>query len=74
MNVSDGVKLFVVYSKELCRLLRREGRDLSDIDLHMLRVQLHVLEMEANNLQTYREIALGSCRLRVASSPALNQR
>ena len=56
MNVSDGVKLFVVHSKEVCRLLQREGRDLSDIDLHMLRVQLHVLEMEATNLQTYREL------------------
>ena len=56
MDASDAVKLFVVPSKELCGLLQREGHGLSNIDLHMLRVQLHVLEMEATNLQTYREL------------------
>ena len=56
MDVSQAVKDFVIQSKELFHLLRREGRDLSDLELHMLRSQLHLLEIEATNLQTFKQL------------------
>lgn len=54
--VSQAVKDFVTQSKELFDLLRREGHGLSDRELHMLRSQLHILELEAANLQTFKRL------------------
>lgn len=56
MDVSQAVKDFVIQSKELVHLLRREGRGLSEVDLHMLRSQLHILEIEVTNLQTFKQL------------------
>ena len=56
MDVSQAVKDFVIQSKELIDLLRREGHGLSDRELHMLRSQLHILEIEATNLQTFKRL------------------
>ena len=56
MDVAQAVKDFVMQSQELCHALRREGRDLSDRELHMLRSQLHILEIEVTNLQTFKQL------------------
>ena len=56
MDLSEVVKAFVMHGQQLCGLLRRQGFDLSDQDLHMLTAQLHLVEMEVNNCQTLKEI------------------
>jgi hypothetical protein len=58
MDVFDAVNLFLAHSKQLCEVLHAEGRKLSDIDLHKLRAQLHVLEIETSNLQTSKDLNL----------------
>lgn len=58
MNVVDAVNLFVAHGKQLCEVLHADGQKLSDIDLHKLRAQLHVLEIETSNLQTCKNLNL----------------
>ena len=47
---------FVGYGSRLFYRLRSEGDQLTAVDLHMLMVQLHILELETANLQTLRKI------------------
>jgi hypothetical protein len=57
VDIKGAVADFVHRGGDLFERLRDgEGIDLSDVELHMLRVQLHVLEMETANLQTLRQI------------------
>jgi hypothetical protein len=56
MDLSEVVKVFVMYAQELCILLRRQGSELSELDLHRLKTQLHLVEMEATNCQTFKEL------------------
>jgi hypothetical protein len=58
MDVVDAVTLFVAHSKQLCEALHADGQKVSDIDLHKLRAQLHVLEIETSNLQTCKNLNL----------------
>jgi len=55
-DVFRAVNDFVTQSNELFQLLRREGCGLSERELHMLRSQLHLLEIEATNLQTLKQL------------------
>ena len=56
MELSEVVKVFVMYGQELCILLRHQGSELSELDLHRLKAQLHLVEMEATNCQTFKEL------------------
>jgi hypothetical protein len=55
MDLPEVVKVFVLYGQELCILLRRQGSELSELDLHRLKTQLHLVEMEATNCQTFKK-------------------
>lgn len=50
--LSTAVKVFIIHCQQLCRLLRLEGDNLSDVDLHMLMAQLRRVELEATHCQT----------------------
>ena len=56
MNVSHTVDGFVFHGQELVRLLRYEGDNLTDLDLQTILFQLHVIEIEAANLKTFRQL------------------
>lgn len=56
MNVSRTVDGFVFHGQELVRLLRCEGDNLTDLDLQTILFQLHVIEIEAVNLKTFRQL------------------
>src|SRR5215831_12872666 len=49
--LSKAVQLFIIHGQQLCHLLRLEGSNLSDTDLHMLKAQLHRVELEATHCQ-----------------------
>jgi ATP/maltotriose-dependent transcriptional regulator MalT len=54
MDLSEVVKVFVMYGEELCILLRRQGSELSEPELHRLKAQLHLVEMEATKCQPFK--------------------
>lgn len=56
MDLSRAVEDFLLHGKDLFDLLRREGHDLSPLDLHRLRANLHIFEIEAADLQTLRQL------------------
>jgi hypothetical protein len=56
MDIGQDVTEFVGYGSRLFRRLRREGGELTAVDLHMLMVQLHILDSEAANLQILRKM------------------
>jgi hypothetical protein len=56
MDIRQDVTEFVGYGSRLFGRLRGEGDELTAIDLHMLMVQLHILELETANLQVLRKI------------------
>ena len=56
MHAGRAVKVFIRQAEDLLRVLRREGYELSEVDLHMLTTQLHLLEMESTNLQTFKKL------------------
>ena len=56
MDIGQDVTEFVGYGSRLFRRLRREGGELTAVDLHMLMVQLHILELETANLQILRKM------------------
>jgi hypothetical protein len=56
MDVRQATNEFVTKGAELFHLIRSDGDALTVIDLHMLRTQLQVLDIEAANLQTFREL------------------
>jgi hypothetical protein len=52
MDIHQAVSDFIVQGGELLSRLRSyEGEMLSDADLHLLRVELHLLDGEAAHLQ-----------------------
>jgi len=66
MDLSRAVDDFLDHGKDLFDLLRREGHDLSPLDLHKLRANLHILEVEAADLQTLRQLRQARSRDRAA--------
>jgi hypothetical protein len=51
MSLMSLVSEFLLKGKELCRRMRSaEGKTLSRADLHVLREQLRLLDIEASNL------------------------
>ena len=53
---NGAVAEFVRHAQELLDLLRTEGHELSDLDLHKLTTHLHLLEIESTNLQTLKKL------------------
>ena len=52
MNLRSLVRDFIGMGKDLSdRLRSNERKALSDVDLHLLRVQLHLLEVQSANAQ-----------------------
>lgn len=51
MDLQRAVRDFVSVGKDLYQQLRTSGETLSDLDLLALREQLHMLDIEAGNLQ-----------------------
>lgn len=56
MDIGQDVTEFVGYGSRLFRRLRREGGALSAVDLHILIVQLNILELETANPQILRKM------------------
>jgi hypothetical protein len=54
MDVSRAVFEFVKSDRHLFRLLRSEGESLSKLDLHLLRTQLFILQVEVRSLEVLR--------------------
>ena len=71
MDVRRATSEFVVKGAELFHLIKAEGDDLTAIDLHMLRTQLQVLDIEAANLQTLKELEGDKARLRLVKKTNL---
>ena len=46
MDLTAAIRNFVSVGRELFHLLRAEGQSVSELDLHILRAQLHVLQLE----------------------------
>ncbi|HEY7532654.1 MAG TPA: hypothetical protein VH681_07700 [Nitrospiraceae bacterium] len=51
MDVRHAVTQFVAQGRDLYRQLHSEGEHLTNVELVMLRVQLHILDTEAIRLQ-----------------------
>lgn len=49
---------FLHVGKEIFHLLQTESEGLTDFDLQLLRSQLHVLEIQVSNLQSFRQLRL----------------
>ena len=49
---------FLHHSRELFNLLREDSEDLTDLDLQVLRSQLHMLEIQITNIQSFRELRM----------------
>ncbi len=57
MDIRRAVSDFIVHGGELLSRLRSyEGEMLSEADLHLLRVELHLLDSEAAQLQRASEL------------------
>ena len=56
MDARRVVGDFLYLSKELFHLLHQDSEDLTDLDLQLLRSQLHVLEIQITNIQSLREL------------------
>ena len=65
MDVRRATSNFVAQGADLFHLIKVEGDALTAIDLHMLRAQLQVLDLEAANLQTLKELEGDKARLRL---------
>ena len=51
-NVDD----FIRQAEAMLRVLRSDSSNLSNLDLHRLTTHLHLLEIEASNLQTLKKL------------------
>ena len=56
MAASRVVRDFIRQAKDLLRVLEGEGHELSEIELHMLLMHLHLLMIESTNLQTSKKL------------------
>jgi len=57
MDIRRAVSEFIVHGGELLSRLRSyEGEMLNDADLHLLRVELHLLDTEVAHLQRANEV------------------
>jgi len=68
MDVRRATSEFVLKGAELFHLIRSEGDALTATDIHMLRTQLQVLDIEVSNLQTFRELDGDKARHRLDKS------
>ena len=58
MDTRRAVDGFLYFGKELFHLLHDDSEGLTDIELQLLRSQLHVLEIQITNIQTLRELRM----------------
>jgi hypothetical protein len=58
MDARRIVDDFLYLGKELFHLLHEDSEGLTDLDLQLLRSQLHVLEIQITNTQAFRELRL----------------
>ena len=56
MELPREIEEFLRNSRGLFQRLKRDGHTLSELELHRLRTQLHLLEIEAMNLQTLKKL------------------
>ena len=56
MRHDPDVDDFVRHATEMLLFLRSKGHELSGLDLHKLTIHLHLLEIEATNLQTLKKL------------------
>lgn len=56
MDTRRAVDDFVYLGKELFHALHDDSEHLTDLELQLLRSQLHVLEIQVTNIQTLREL------------------
>jgi hypothetical protein len=61
MDVRAATNEFVTKGAELFHLIRMEGQALTLTDLHMLRVQLQILDIESANLMTLKQLNGVTC-------------
>lgn len=62
MDIGQDVTEFVGYGSRLFRRLRREGGALSAVDLHILIVQLNILELDGQSTDPQKDAGLGGGR------------
>ena len=55
MSIQRDVDDFITRGKNLYHRLRSDGEALSDVELVALREQLHILDLEAGQLQEFKE-------------------
>ena len=58
MKARQTVDKFIGTAKDVFSVLKTESESLTDLDLQMLRSQLHMLEIETTNIQHFRELRL----------------
>jgi hypothetical protein len=58
MGTRKAVANFMHSSRELFNLLHQDTESPSDLDLQLVRSQLHILEMQITNIQSLRELRL----------------
>jgi len=58
MGTRKAVANFLDRSRELFTLLHADSGSLSDLDLQLVRSQLHMLEIQITNIQSLRELRL----------------
>jgi hypothetical protein len=56
MDTRRTVDNFLHHGKVLFHLLQTETENLNDLDVQLLRSQLHVLEIQISNLQAFRQL------------------
>jgi len=54
MRSSEQIRLFLTHADVITDVLRREGEDLSEEDLNMLKTKVNLLETRVKSLQTAR--------------------
>ena len=58
MDTRQAVDDFLHLGKELFHLLHADSDGFTDLDLQLLRSQMHLLEIQTTNIQTFRELRL----------------
>ena len=58
MGTQKAVANFLHRSRELFHLLHDDSEVLSDLDLQLVRSQLHMLEIQITNIQSLRELRI----------------
>jgi len=58
MGTRKALTDFLHRSQELFHLLHQDSEGLTDLDLQLVKSQLHILEIQITNIQSYRELRL----------------